>query len=260
MDKLDKLEEKLKSLKKVAVAFSGGIDSSFLLFYANKVLGKQNVLAIIANGEMLDKEDLKSAIEFLKENDFRYKEIEFNPLEIEAFRENREDRCYYCKKSLMSKIKKNALDNGFENILNGKNTDDAKVYRPGNKALKELNIISPLEESEFSKDDIRKCSKELGITYWNKPSNSCLATRFPYNTKLTQEKLKRVELAENVLRKLNISKFRVRVHGEIARIEVEEKYFAQIIHNKNIINELKELGFKYITLDLEGLKSGSFDK
>ena len=260
MDKLNELEKILKNLKKVAIAFSGGIDSSFLLFYANKVLGKENVLAIIANGQMLDKEDFKSAIEFLKENNFNYKEITFNPLEIEAFRENRENRCYYCKKSLMSKIKEVALNNGFENILNGKNTDDSKVYRPGNKALEELEIISPLEESDFSKNDIREHSKKMGIKFWNKPSNSCLATRFPYNTQLSEELLKKVEISENLLKTLGIPKVRVRIHGNIAKIEVEEKYFEKIIHNKNIINEIKNIGFDYITLDLNGLKSGTFDK
>ena len=260
MDKLNELEKILKNLKKVAIAFSGGIDSSFLLFYANKVLGKENVLAIIANGQMLDKEDFKSAIEFLKENNFNYKEITFNPLEIEAFRENRENRCYYCKKSLMSKIKEVALNNGFENILNGKNTDDSKVYRPGNKALEELEIISPLEDSDFSKNDIREYSKKMGIKFWNKPSNSCLATRFPYNTQLSEELLKKVEISENLLKTLGIPKVRVRIHGNIAKIEVEEKYVKKIIHNKNIINEIKNIGFDYITLDLNGLKSGTFDK
>lgn len=178
---LEKLENKLKELKKVAIAYSGGIDSSFLLYVSNKVLPKENVLAIIANGCMVPMKDYNEAIEFLVENKFQYIEIPYNPLDIIEFKENHKDRCYYCKKNLMKKVKEVAKENGFNIVVDGKNLDDLKLYRPGNKATEEIGIISPLAELEFDKKTIRKEAKELGIKTWNKPSNSCLATRFPYN-------------------------------------------------------------------------------
>ena len=260
-DMLEDLEEEIKKLNKVAICYSGGIDSSFLLFVANKVLPKENVLAIIANGEMVPRKDYNETIEFLKENDFNYSEIIFLPLEIPEFRENKKNRCYYCKKKLMSEIRKEANKNGFENLLDGKNADDLKVYRPGNKVTRELGIISPLAKLKFYKKDIRKYSKELGIKFWDKPSNSCLATRFPYDTNLTKENLKMVELSEEEIKKFGIKKVRVRCHKEVARIEVNEEGFETILNNREYITEkLKKLGFKYVTLDLEGINSGSFDK
>ena len=255
---LKKLQDRLKELNKVAISFSG--DSSFLLYVAKITLPKENVLAIIANGNMVPKKDYAEAIEFLKENKINYKEIEYKPLEIKEFKENRKDRCYYCKKKLMRRIKEEANKNGFENVLDGKNKDDLKVYRPGNKATEEVGIISPLAEIGFSKENIREESKKLGLKIWNKPSNSCLATRFPYNTILTEEDLKKVEQGEEVLKKLGIPKVRIRVHQDIARIEVEKEYFEIIMKNFDAIDSIKNLGFKYVTLDLNGLTSGSFDK
>lgn len=256
---IEKLENRLKKLGKVAIAYSGGIDSSFLLYVANKVLSKENVLAIIANGCMISRKEYKDAIEFLKQNKFLYREIPYNPLAIEEFKENHKDRCYYCKRNLMERIKKVANENGFENVLDGKNLDDLKVYRPGNKASEELEIISPLAGCGFSKENIRDEAHKLGIKIWNKPSNSCLATRFPYNTILTEENLKKVELSEEIIKNIGIEKVRVRVHGDIARIEVNKEDFKTILQNEDIVNQIKNIGFKFVTLDLSGLKSGSFD-
>lgn len=257
---LEELENRLKELEKVAIAFSGGIDSSFLVYFANKVLSRENVIAIIVNGQMIPRKDYKEAIEFLQKNNFQYKEIDCDVLEVEAFKENYKDRCYYCKRNVMSKVQAIAEKEGFKNILDGKNTDDTLTYRPGNQATKELGIISPLEETGFSKKDIRKYSKQLGIEFWDKPSNSCLATRFPYNTTLTNESLKQVELAEEIIKGLGIPTTRVRVHGNIARIEVDREYFEKILENKDTILKIKDLGFSYVTLDLNGLTSGTFDK
>lgn len=256
---LEDLENEIRKLNKVAICYSGGIDSSFLLFVANKVLPKNKVLAIIANGEMVSKKDYHDAIDFLIENNFNYKEITYKPLEIPEFKKNRKDRCYYCKKKLITEIKEEAIKNGFENLLDGKNANDLKVYRPGNRATEELGIISPLANLNFYKEDIRKYSKDLGIKFWNKPSNSCLATRFPYNTTLTEEKLKQVESSEEVIKKLGITQVRVRKHEEIARIEVNKEDFNKILENREYIeSNLKKLGFKYITLDLNGLKTAGF--
>lgn len=256
---LEKLENRLKELEKVSIAYSGGIDSSFLLYVANRVLPKENVMAIIANGNMIARKDYKEAIEFLKENNFAFRELPYNPLSITEFRKNYKDRCYHCKKNLMSKIKNTSNKNGFINVLDGKNTDDLKVYRPGNKATKEIGIISPLAELGFNKETIRKQAKEFGIKIWNKPSNSCLATRFPYNTNLTEESLKKVELSEEIIKLLGIEKVRIRIHGDFAKIEVEKQNFEIILKNEKSIQQIKDLGFNFVTLDLLGLKSGSFD-
>ncbi len=265
MKKQTQLEDYLKTLKKVAIAYSGGIDSSYLLFIANKVLPKKQVLAVIANGIMVPRKDYGEAIAFLKENHFQYIEVPYNPLEIIEFKENHKDRCYYCKKVLMTTLKKVANENGYEYLLDGKNTDDLTVYRPGNRATEEVGIISPLAQFEISKEEIRQYSKTLGIPFWNKPSNSCLATRFPYNTHLTEKGLKKVEQSEEVIKDLGIKKVRVRVHDSIARIEVNPEDFEVILNNikhkndDNIVEKIKDLGFSYVTLDLSGLKSGSFD-
>lgn len=256
---LEELENRLKELNKVAIAYSGGIDSTFLVYVANKVLPKENVVAIIATGKMMAQKDYTEAISILKENKFNYKEVSYNPLSIIEFKENHKDRCYYCKKNLMTKIKNISNENGFVNVLDGKNADDLKVYRPGNKATEELEIISPLAELGFSKETIRKQAQKLGIKIWNKPSNSCLATRFPYNTILTEEKLKKIELSEEIIKSLGIEKVRIRAHDDIARIEIEKENFELIFKNRKIVQQIKKLGFNFVTLDLEGLKSGSFD-
>lgn len=257
---LDELENELKKLKKVAVCYSGGIDSSFLLYFANKVLGKENVLGVIANGQMVARSDYEDAIKFAKENNFNLAEISYNALKVEDFKKNTKNRCYSCKKNLMTKIKEEANKQGYINVLDGKNVDDTKVFRPGNKATQELGIISPLEKAGFTKADIREYSKECGIKFWNKPSNSCLATRFPYNTVLTEEMLKNIEIAEDYIKQLNINRVRVRGHNNIARIEVEEKDFQIIMDNKEkIVGKIKELGFEFVTLDLVGIRSGVFD-
>ena len=278
MEKQKELEKYLKTLKKVAIAYSGGIDSSYLLFIANKVLPPNQVLAVIANGIMVPKKDYEEAIAFLKENHFQYIEVPYKPLEITEFRGNHKNRCYHCKKELMTILKKVANENGYEYLLDGKNADDLTVYRPGNRATEEVGIISPLAKFKISKEEIRQYSKNLGISFWNKPSNSCLATRFPYNTNLTEEGLKKVEQSEEMIKDLGIQKVRVRVHDNIARIEVNIEDFEIILNNitnknketrkekntknqnqENILDKIKAFGFSYVTLDLSGLKSGSFD-
>lgn len=208
---------------------------------------------------MIPRNCYKEAIKFLIENKFQYREFPYNPLNITEFKENHKDRCYHCKKTLMTKVKEIAKENGFDIVLDGKNSDDLKVYRPGNKATDEIGIISPLAELEFDKQTIRNEAHNLKIKIWNKPSNSCLATRFPYNTTLTEEDLKKVELSEEMIKSLGIKKVRVRVHNEIARIEVPKEDFKIILQNEDIIYKIKDLGFRFVTLDLFGLQSGSFD-
>ncbi len=208
---------------------------------------------------MLESLEYNEAIKYLEDNDYKYQIINFEPLLIKEFKENMIDRCYFCKKEMMSLIKNKALEEKYEVILDGQNIDDLKQYRPGSKAIKELNILSPLEELSFSKTDIRTYSQTLKIPAYNKPSNSCLATRFPYNTILTKEKLDAVAKAEAVIKSYNIKFCRARVHDDILRIEVNKEDFIKL-NKEELINKLKLLGYNFITLDLEGYISSKFDK
>lgn len=208
---------------------------------------------------MVENLEYNEAIKYLEDNDYKYQIINFKPLRIKEFKENMIDRCYFCKKEMMSLIKNKALEEKYEVILDGQNIDDLKQYRPGSKAIKELNILSPLAELSFSKTDIRTYSQILKIPAYNKPSNSCLATRFPYNTILTKEKLDAVAKAEAVIKSYNIKFCRARVHDDILRIEVNKEDFIKL-NKEELINKLKLLGYNFITSDLEGYISSKFDK
>lgn len=257
MEKLQQLKELLKSYQKVAIAYSGGCDSNFLYQVAVDVLGKENVLAVLCKGIMMSKEDIDMARMMIADGWFV--EVSLDVLAIEQFKFNRKDRCYHCKKQVMSKVIEQAHKLKIEYVLDGKNADDEKVYRPGNKACLELGIISPLATVKLTKTEIRAYSKQLGIITHDKPANACLASRFPYDTLLTAQKLSLVEQAEALLHQKGIFYVRVRVHDKLARIEVEPQNFHKII-DSSLINELKKLGFDYVTLDLEGITSGSYDR
>lgn len=259
MDKLELLKKRLKELKKVAIAYSGGVDSNFLMSVARETLGKENVLAVLCSGAMLAQADYQEAVQLLKDKDVQYEILAMDVFTVPEFAGNDKKRCYYCKKNLMSKIIEMAKTQGYEVVLDGKNLDDAKVYRPGAAAAQELGICSLLYECGFTKQDIRNVSRELGIITWNKPSNACLASRFPYGTQLTAEKLKQVEDAELCLKELGIDSGRIRVHDRIARVEVAKEDFKCLLEHKDFVNKVKACGFDYVTLDLEGFRSGSFD-
>lgn len=259
MDKLELLKKRLKELKKVAIAYSGGVDSNFLMSVARETLGKENVLAILCSGAMLAQADYQEAVQLLKDRDVQYEILAMDVFTVPEFAGNDKKRCYYCKKNLMTKIIEMAKSQGYEVVLDGKNLDDAKVYRPGAAAAQELGICSLLYECGFTKQDIRNVSRELGIITWNKPSNACLASRFPYGTQLTAEKLKQAEDAERCLKELGIDSGRIRVHDRIARVEVAKEDFKCLLEHKDFVNKVKACGFDYVTLDLEGFRSGSFD-
>lgn len=250
------LVRKLKELKRVAICYSGGIDSAYLLTVANNVLGKNNVIALIAKGPMIDQNDYNEALNYLNIANYNYCELYFNPLEITEFKNNTKDRCYYCKHQMLLILKNKANNLGFSFLLDGQNKDDLDKYRPGSKASKELGVLSPL--SNMTKLEIRTNAKKLNIPFYDKPANSCLATRFPYATTLTLEKLKLVEKAEYLIKTLGLKLVRARIHDDILRIEVLPADFNLII-NSNIPTKLKELGFKYVTLDLLGYSSGNYD-
>lgn len=256
MDKLEQLKEQLKSYRKVAIAYSGGCDSHFLYTVAKQTLGKENVLAVICFGDMMSKEDIDSAKALL--SDDHYEVINIDVLAIDAFRNNRKDRCYFCKKNIMSKVIERAHQRGFTKVLDGMNNDDQGVYRPGRKACQELNILSPLQH--MYKSEIRNYSKQLQLSTAAKPANACLASRFPYDTELTKDKLMRLDSIESLLHQRGILHVRCRIHHDLVRIEAEKKDFDKIISDTVLIDEIKAYGFHYVTLDLKGISSGSYDQ
>lgn len=257
MSKLDKLKELLKSYQKVAIAYSGGCDSNSLYQVALQTLSKENVLAVLCVGKMMSKEDIDSARMMAGKGQFI--EVPLDVFTIEQFTNNRKDRCYHCKKQVMAKVIEAAQSHDFKITLDGKNADDEKVYRPGMKACEELGIVSPLALVGLTKAEIRQYSKELQIETYDKPANACLASRFPYDTHLTKEKLEVVDQAEALLHQKGIYYARVRVHDKLARIEVERNNF-NLVNDEELILAIKELGFDYVTLDLEGITSGSYDR
>lgn len=259
MNKLELLQKRLKELGKVAIAYSGGVDSHFLLAAAAGCLPGECILPILGSGVMMSQEEEGEARERMTRFQTPYFILKVDVLRVPEFEYNDPLRCYHCKKYLMSSIRKKASEMGFASVLDGKNLDDGAVYRPGARAASELGILSPLFECGFTKQEIRDWSRKLGLETWDKPANACLATRFPYGTHLTEEKLRQVAEAEKALHQAGVREGRVRVHERIARIEAKERDFAKILGNSELIESIKAQGFSFVTLDLEGFRSGSFD-
>lgn len=258
--KVQKLRKILKSYKSVLVAFSGGSDSSFLLKAAVDFLGNDKVLAITVKSEFIPRKEIKEAESVANFIGSEWETIDIPTLYKNHLNMNPTKRCYICKKTMLKNLKKIAKQKNLDQVIEGSIIEDKKKYRPGTKAIKELEVKSPLMEAGFTKSEIRKLSRKLSLPVWNKPSFTCLATRFPYNTRLTKKNLKKVEQAEDFLSRKSFKKLRVRHHGNIARIEVPEKDFDKILsHRESIIKELKKIGYDYITLDIEEYRSGSMD-
>lgn len=258
-EKVKRLNRILKKLNKVAVAFSGGVDSAFLLKAACDLLGKENVLAITADSEIFASRELKDSKELANEIGVRHLIFRIDSLKDIKFRKNTLKRCYHCKSDLFSRIKRIAAQKGFTVVLDGSNYEDKKDFRPGSRAAEEKNIISPLQKAGLTKEDIRTFSKKLGLSAWDKPSCACLASRVPYGEEITKKKLAAIEAAEEFLRAaFKIKQVRVRYHyGAIARIEVEPDKIRRLFEGgapKRIAGRLKKLGFKYVTVDLRGYR------
>ena len=246
----------------VMVAFSGGVDSSLLLKLAHEAAQKtgKEVYAVTMQTRLHPVREIEEAKRVCEEIGAVHIVIAVDELEEAGIMNNPVERCYLCKKHLFLKMKERASDLGINVILEGTNEDDLHVYRPGIKALKELQIISPLAEAGLTKAEVRKMACEYGISVSSKPATPCLATRFPYGTELTYEKMARVEKGEAFLKEIGLHNVRVRVHDKLARIEIDESTFGEFLtHKKEIADYLKSLGFIYITLDLEGFRSGSMD-
>lgn len=260
-EKLVQLKEYLQSLGSVAVAFSSGVDSTFLLKVAQEVLGDK-VLAVTARSCSFPQRELSAAENFVKEHNIAHVIVDSEELGIDGFAQNPPNRCYLCKTELFTKIKALALAKGFAAVAEGSNMDDLGDYRPGLEAIKELGIKSPLRQAGLYKEEIRLLSKELGLATWEKPSFACLASRFPYGEEITPEKLSMVDQAEQFLLDLDFRQVRVRHHGTLARIEVEEAELDRMLKaevRKQVHEYLKQLGFLYVTVDLMGYRTGSMN-
>lgn len=258
-EKEKKLAALLEKCMPLAVAFSGGVDSTYLLHEAVKA-GKEKVTALIMKTPSVPERELDEAVTFCKSRGISFFVLPADPFSAEGFRENGRDRCYICKHFLFSALLEKAKEEGIPFVADGTNADDTKEFRPGLKALQELDIRSPLAEAGLTKKEIRELSEKEGLPTWNKPSFSCLATRFPYGEELTVEKLRRTEAAENLLADLGFTQRRVRVHGNLARIEVLPAEIPLLLERRDMISDrFEELGFLYTTVDLKGFRSGSMD-
>ena len=262
LDKYKQLIEYLRSLGSAAVSFSSGVDSTFLLYAAKEALGDQ-VIAVTASSCSFPERELKEAKAFCSENGIKHLIVKSEELEIEGFSHNPKNRCYLCKRELFEKIRAIADENGVKEIVEGSNLDDNGDYRPGLTAVAELNVKSPLRNIGFSKEQIRILSRYFGLPTWNKQSFACLSSRFPYGEEITEKKLQMVDRAEQLLIDLGFNQLRVRIHGKIARIELEPSEFDHFMEEKirkYVHEEFKMIGFDYIALDILGYRTGSMNE
>lgn len=262
-NKYDNLKNMLNDMGELVIAYSGGVDSTFLLKVASDVLGKENVLAVTSSSETYPKKQLEEAEELAKLMGVEHLIIYTSELENDKFAQNDKLRCYYCKHELFSEVIRLAEDQGYKYVADGSNYDDhLHDYRPGIKAAAELEVRSPLKEAEFSKEDIRIISKKLDLPTWNKASFACLSSRFPYGDKITADNLNKVDQAEEFLQQYSFNQLRVRHHDDnTARIEVMPEDMPLLLeYREEIVNHLKDIGYIYITMDIEGYRTGSMNE
>jgi uncharacterized protein len=258
----EKLKGILAETGGILVAYSGGVDSTLLLRVALEVLGDR-ALAVTASSETYPSEEVGEAICLAHEMGARLRAIHTNEIELEQFASNPPERCFYCKQELFGKLVAIAKEEGLPVVADGSNVDDTGDYRPGMRAASELGIRSPLREAGLTKADVRELSRELGLPTWDKPSFACLASRFPYGSQITREKLSQVGEAEQMLRGMGLRQVRVRHHGDTARIEVGLDDLPRVVGGESrarIVSELRRLGYLYVTVDLEGYHTGSMNK
>lgn len=259
--KLHELETILTGMGSVLVAYSGGVDSTILLKVALDVLG-ENVLAATIRGPLFPVWELAAAEGMADRLGARHLFIEVDMLDDPGFSSNSPDRCYICKRALFSVLRELAGEHSLREVADGTNYDELGQYRPGLRAIQELAVRSPLAEAGLTKAEVRALSQEMGLPTWDKPAGTCLATRFPYGDELTPEKLRRVEKAEQFLYSLGLAQVRVRIHGALARIEVPRHEMAHLVSEMalEIVDRFRELGYTYVTLDLQGYRTGSMDE
>ncbi|SHJ12057.1 uncharacterized protein SAMN02745165_01629 [Malonomonas rubra DSM 5091] len=262
-DKLERLQQIFLRHKTAAVAFSGGVDSTFLLHAAIEQLGCDNVIALTAVSPLFPAAELKASQALAASLGARQQLIEIDLLQQPEVVANQPERCYHCKKNLFQKLLAAAKENNCLALFDGSNLDDLEDYRPGRKALAELQISSPLLEAGLSKQEIRQLSKERSLPTWDKGSFACLASRVPYGIELSSERLQRIERCENWLQQQGFSNYRVRCHSELARIELPAAEINRLLEEQlrsRMLDEFKAAGFTYVTLDLQGFRSGSLNE
>jgi uncharacterized protein len=259
-EKFKRLKELIRNLKNVAVAFSGGVDSTFLLKVAHMELG-DNAIGITVNSMIHPRWEIESAREIARMIGVRHIVLDADVSTNENIMKNPPDRCYHCKLTVFSLIKETAKQYGIENVADGSNADDVGDYRPGMRALKELGILSPLMDVGLKKEEIRRLSKDLGLPTWNKPALACLATRIPYNTRITDKALSMIEEGEDFLRSLGFIQVRLRHLDNIAKIEVLPEDMPRLLELRDtVVERLRSIGYTYITMDLEGYNTGSMNR
>ncbi|MBI4483575.1 MAG: ATP-dependent sacrificial sulfur transferase LarE [Acidobacteria bacterium] len=256
-----KLVEILQALGSAVVAYSGGVDSAYLAYMAHKVLGERS-LAVTAWSPSLAIHEKREASAFADRFRLRHEVIETEEMENPQYRSNPTNRCYFCKTELFEKLSDLCLQRGFEHLIYGANVDDLGDFRPGMTAAREYGVRAPLLEAGLTKEEIRDLSRKQGLPTWNKPAQACLSSRFPFGTLITEEKLAVVDQGEEFLRRLGFRVYRVRYHGEVVRIELGREELPRALEpevSARIAARFKELGFKFVTLDLEGYRSGSLN-